>query len=101
HNGEIRIAADARMTTGLLNNDEGLMQLNGPVVLNAQEFSNRAGAFLHSDTSDTHIRIKGRLDNRDGTLASNASHIVVEGQFDNRRGNVITSGDATLQATDL
>ncbi|WP_268602299.1 hypothetical protein, partial [Escherichia coli] len=77
------------------------MQLNGPVVLNAQEFSNRAGAFLHSDTSDTHIRIKGRLDNRDGTLASNASHIVVEGQFDNRRGNVITSGDATLQATDL
>lgn len=93
--GEIRVAADARITTGLLNNDAGLMQLDGPVVLNARDFSNRAGAFRHSDRSDTHIRITGRLDNSDGTLASNASRLTLDaGQLLNANGQIAHSGEA-------
>lgn len=95
--GEIRVAADARIATGLLNNDAGLIQVDGPVALNAQDFSNRAGAFRHGDKSATHIRIKGRLDNSDGTLASNASRLTLDaGQLLNTSGQIAHSGDAEL-----
>lgn len=97
HKGEIRVAADARITTGLLNNDAGLMQLDGSVDLNAQDFSNRAGTFQHSDTSDTHIKVQGRLDNSNGTLASNAAHLTLDaGQLLNTDGHIAHSGEAGL-----
>ncbi|HAF2412847.1 TPA: filamentous hemagglutinin N-terminal domain-containing protein [Salmonella enterica] len=95
--GEIRVAADARIATILLNNDAGLMQLDGPVTLSAQNLSNRAGTFRHSDRSDTHIRIKGQLDNSDGTLASNAGRLTLDaGQLLNTAGQIAHSGDAGL-----
>lgn len=97
HKGQIKVAAAARLTTGLLNNDAGLMQLAGPVALNAQGFSNRAGAFQQSDKSDTHIKIKGQLDNSGGTLASNARRLTLDaGQLFNTGGQIAHSGDAGL-----
>lgn len=95
--GEIRVAAGARITTGLLNNDAGLMQLDGPVVLNARDFSNRAGAFRHSDRSDTHIRITGLLDNSDsGAIAGNGDLRINAATLDNANGNILHAGDGRL-----
>ncbi|MFY3149229.1 hemagglutinin repeat-containing protein [Achromobacter xylosoxidans] len=95
--GEIRVAAGARITTGLLNNDAGLMQLDGPVVLNARDFSNRAGAFRHSDRSDTHIRITGVLDNSDsGAIAGNGDLRINAATLANANGNILHAGDGRL-----
>ncbi|HEJ1943237.1 TPA: hemagglutinin repeat-containing protein [Pseudomonas aeruginosa] len=95
--GEIKVAADARIAAGQLNNDAGLMQLAGPVALSAQDFSNRAGTFQHSDKSDIHIKVKGRFDNSDGTLASNASRLTLDaGQLVNTDGQIAHSGDNGL-----
>ncbi|EHN63592.1 two-partner secretion domain-containing protein [Comamonas testosteroni] len=96
--GEIKVAADARIAAGQLNNDAGLMQLAGPVALSAQDFSNRAGIFQHSDKADTHIKVKGQLDNSEGTLASNAKRLSLDaGQLVNIDGHVAHAGDGGLQ----
>ncbi|MEI0724594.1 hemagglutinin repeat-containing protein [Pseudomonas aeruginosa] len=95
--GEIKVAGDARIAAGQLNNDAGLMQLAGPVALSAQDFSNRAGTFQHSDKSDTHIKVSGRFDNSDGTLASNANRLTLDaGQLVNTDGQIAHSGDGGL-----
>lgn len=96
--GEIQVAADARIAAGQLRNDAGLMQLAGPVALSAQDFSNRGGTFQHSDKSDTHIKVEGRLDNSDGTLASNAASLTLDaGQLLNADGRITHSGEAGLE----
>ncbi|MDS1140850.1 hemagglutinin repeat-containing protein [Pusillimonas sp. SM2304] len=96
--GEIKVAADARIATGLLNNDAGLMQLAGPVAVEAQDFSNRAGTFQHSGKTDTRIQVKGRLDNSEGTIASNAKRLTLDaGQLLNTDGYITHAGDGSLQ----
>ncbi|WP_063588559.1 two-partner secretion domain-containing protein [Achromobacter ruhlandii] len=95
--GEFKVA-EARIAAGQLNNDAGLMQLAGPVALSAQDFSNRAGIFQHSDEADTHIKVKGQLDNSEGTLASNAKRLTLDaGQLVNTGGHITHAGDGGLQ----
>ncbi|CAB3848549.1 hemagglutinin repeat-containing protein [Achromobacter ruhlandii] len=95
--GEFKVA-EARIAAGQLNNDAGLMQLAGPVALSAQDFSNRAGIFQHSDEADTHIKVKGQLDNSEGTLASNAKRLTLDaGQLVNTDGHITHAGDGGLQ----
>ncbi|WP_082889751.1 two-partner secretion domain-containing protein [Achromobacter ruhlandii] len=95
--GEFKVA-EARIVAGQLNNDAGLMQLAGPVALSAQDFSNRAGIFQHSDEADTHIKVKGQLDNSEGTLASNAKRLTLDaGQLVNTGGHITHAGDGGLQ----
>ncbi|WP_238922500.1 two-partner secretion domain-containing protein [Achromobacter ruhlandii] len=95
--GEFKVA-EARIVAGQLNNDAGLMQLAGPVALSAQDFSNRAGIFQHSDQADTHIKVKGQLDNSEGTLASNAKRLTLDaGQLVNTGGHITHAGDGGLQ----
>ncbi|KGG92546.1 hypothetical protein P245_11405, partial [Comamonas thiooxydans] len=95
--GEIKVAADARIAAGQLNNDAGLMQLAGPVALSAQDFSNRAGIFQHSDKADTHIKVSGRFDNSEGTLASNANRLTLDAdQLVNTDGHIAHAGDGGL-----
>ncbi|AVC42984.1 hemagglutinin [Achromobacter xylosoxidans] len=95
--GEFKVA-EARIAAGQLNNGAGLMQLAGPVALSAQDFSNRAGIFQHSDEADTHIKVKGQLDNSEGTLASNAKRLTLDaGQLVNTDGHITHAGDGGLQ----
>lgn len=95
--GEFKVA-EARIAAGQLNNDAGLMQLAGPVALSAQDFSNRAGIFQHSDEADTPIKVKGQLDNSEGTLASNAKRLTLDaGQLVNTDGHITHAGDGGLQ----
>lgn len=95
--GEIKVAADARIAANLLDNDAGLMQLAGPVTLNAQDVSNRAGTFQQSGQSDTHLKVQDRLDNSDGTLASNAARLTLDaGQLFNTHGHITHSGAVGL-----
>lgn len=94
--GEFKVA-EARIAADQLNNDAGLMQVAGPVVLSAQDFSNRAGIFQHSDEADTHIKVKGQLDNSEGTLASNAKRLTLDaGQLVNTDGHITHAGDGGL-----
>ncbi len=97
--GEFKVA-EARIAAGQLNNDAGLMQLAGPVALSARDFSNRAGIFQHSDEADTHIKVKGQLDNSEGTLASNAKRLTLDaGQLVNTGGHITHAGDGGLQVS--
>ncbi|WP_171962503.1 two-partner secretion domain-containing protein [Bordetella trematum] len=92
--GEIKVAADARIAAGQLGNDAGLMYLGGPVTLDVQGFSNRAGTLLHSDKTDTRIRVKARLDNAGGILAGNGALQLQAGSINNRNGIVHAAGSA-------
>lgn len=92
--GEIKVAADARIAAGQLGNDAGLMYLAGPVTLDVQGFSNRAGTLLHSDKTDTRIRVKARLDNDGGILAGNGALQLQAGSINNRNGIIHAAGSA-------
>lgn len=92
--GEIKVAADARIAAGQLGNDAGLMYLAGPVTLDVLGFSNRAGTLLHSDKTDTRIRVKARLDNDGGILAGNGALQLQAGSINNRNGIIHAAGSA-------
>ncbi|WP_116791226.1 hemagglutinin repeat-containing protein [Achromobacter dolens] len=95
--GEIRVAAGARIAASLLSNDAGLMQVHGPVSVSAQDFSNRAGTFRNDSRSDTGIRINGRLDNSDGgLLVAGGDMTAIASVLDNRDGGLIVSTDGDL-----
>jgi len=98
--GELKVAANMNIVATRIDNDAGQMFVAGPVAVQVQDFSNRAGTFAHSSDTQTRLTITGQLDNHAGTLASNASRLTLDaGQLINTEGHITHAGEEDLVIT--
>ncbi|QNR97485.1 hemagglutinin repeat-containing protein [Stenotrophomonas sp. 169] len=90
--GTLNVQGDATVQASEVDNSGGRLSVSRGFALGAQTLRNQGGMIAHGDTRATAWSITGHLDNRDGSIASNAT------AFGLAAGSLVNAGGAITHA---
>lgn len=93
-----QIVANDRLsvtTSGTLDNSSGLLAADR-ITLTAKMLQNQKGQISQSGTQTLELNHRDGIDNRDGTIAANASVTLNAAALDNRKGQILAADAGSL-----